>query len=105
MSNGYVDADGHVMEKAEKLIQYLEEPWRSLEPVIPRRLLPSGDEFHTPRMRRKGIFIEAVGPEDWLEYLEKTGLEFTFKRRGNGGVSKRSHGSTPGSYRPNEKTL
>ena len=29
MSKGYVDADGHIMEKAEKLIQYLEEPWRS----------------------------------------------------------------------------
>ncbi len=53
-----------VMEKAEKLIEYLEEPRRSLEPFISRRLLPSGDEFHTPNMRRKGIFIEAVGPED-----------------------------------------
>jgi predicted TIM-barrel fold metal-dependent hydrolase len=77
MSRGYVDADGHIMEKAEELITYLEEPWRSLEPVIPRRLLPSGDQFHTPRMRRKGIFDESVGPEKWLEYLEKTGLEFT----------------------------
>jgi predicted TIM-barrel fold metal-dependent hydrolase len=77
MSAGYVDADGHVMEKAEELIQYLEEPWRSLEPVIPRRLLPTGDDFHTPRMRRKGIFIESVGPEDWLTYLEKTGLDLT----------------------------
>jgi hypothetical protein len=31
MTRGYVDADGHIME----LITYLEEPWRSLEPVIP----------------------------------------------------------------------
>ena len=77
MSKGYVDADGHVMEKAEELIQYLEEPWRSLEPVIPRRLLPTGDEFHTPRIRRKGIFVESVGPEDWLNYLDKTGLDLT----------------------------
>ena len=77
MSKGFIDADGHIMEKAERLIQYLDEPWRSLEPVIPRRLLPSGDQFHTPRMRRKGIFIEDVGPDDWLKYLDKTGLEFT----------------------------
>ena len=49
------------MEKAEKLIAYLEDPWRSLEPVIPRRLLPSGYEFYNSRMRRNGIFIEAVG--------------------------------------------
>jgi len=77
MSKGYVDADGHIMEKAEELIQYLEEPWRSADPVIPRRLLPTGDDFHTPRIRRKGIFNEAVGPEHWLDYLAKTGLEFT----------------------------
>ena len=48
MSKGYVDADGHIMEKAEELIKYLEEPWRSAEQVIPRRLLPTGDDFHTP---------------------------------------------------------
>ena len=77
MSKGYVDADGHIMEKADELIQYLEEPWRSAEPVIARRLLPTGDDFHTPRIRRKGIFNEAVGPEHWLDYLAKTGLEFT----------------------------
>ena len=41
MSKGYVDADGHIMEKAEELIKYLEEPWRSAEQVIPRRLLPT----------------------------------------------------------------
>jgi len=77
MPKGYVDADGHIMENPDELIGYLEEPWRSLEPVIPRRLLPSGDQFHTPRIRRKGIFNESVGPEHWLEYLDKTGLEFT----------------------------
>ena len=77
MSKGYVDADGHIMENPQELIRYLEEPWRSAEPVVPRRLLPSGDDFHTPRIRRKGIFNEAVGPEHWLDYLAKTGLEFT----------------------------
>ena len=62
MAKGYIDADGHIMEKADELISYLEEPWRSAEPVVPRRLLPTGDDFHTPRIRRKGIFNEAVGP-------------------------------------------
>ena len=77
MSKGYIDADGHIMEKAEDIIRYLEEPWRSLEPVIARRLLPSGDQFHTPRIRRQGIFDEAVGSGHWLEYFDKTGIEFT----------------------------
>lgn len=77
MSKGYIDADGHIMENPQELIQYLDEPWRSSESVVPRRLLPSGDEFHTPRIRRKGIFNEAVGPNEWLAYLEKTGLDYT----------------------------
>jgi predicted TIM-barrel fold metal-dependent hydrolase len=42
-----------------------------------RRLLPSLDEFHTPRFRKKGTFDFNVGPEQWLQYLDKTGLEST----------------------------
>ena len=77
MSKGYVDADGHIMEKAEELFEYFEEPWRSCDTLTPSRVLPSGDEFHTPRIRRRGIFDWTVGPEQWLKYLDKTGLEFT----------------------------
>ncbi len=73
----YVDADGHIMEKTADLISYLEEPWRSNETVAERRLLPSLDEFHTPRFRKKGTFDFNVGPEQWLQYLDKTGLEST----------------------------
>ena len=77
MSRGYVDSDGHIMEKAEEFFEYFEEPWRSCDTLTPSRVVPSGDEFHTPRIRRKGIFDWSVGPEQWLEYLDKTGLEFT----------------------------
>jgi len=77
MSQGYVDADGHIMENFEELFEYFDEPWRSCDTLIPSRVLPSGDEFHTTRIRRKGIFNWAVGPEEWLAYLDKTGLEFT----------------------------
>ena len=73
----YVDADGHIMEKAADLIGFLEEPWRSAETVAERRLLPSLDEFHTPQLRKKGTFDFNVGPEQWLQYLDKTGLEST----------------------------
>jgi uncharacterized protein len=73
----YVDADGHIMEKTAEFIEYLEEPWRSADTVTERRLLPTLDEFHTPRIRKKGTFDSNVGPEQWLEYLDKTGLEST----------------------------
>jgi len=60
----YVDADGHIMEKTADLISYLEEPWRSNETVAERRLLPSLDEFHTPRFRKKGTFDFNVVPSN-----------------------------------------
>src|SRR5262245_56259603 len=72
----YVDADGHIMEKSADLIRHLEEPWRSNDTVAERRLLPSLDEFHTPRFRKQGTFDFNVGPDQWLQYLDKTGLEF-----------------------------
>jgi predicted TIM-barrel fold metal-dependent hydrolase len=76
MSGGYVDADGHIMEKTADFIQYFEEPWRSADTLTERRLLPTLDEFHTPRIRKQGTFDETVGPEKWLKYLDKTGLEY-----------------------------
>jgi hypothetical protein len=52
MSNGYVDADGHEMEKAEKLIQYLEEtldcPREMPEPLVDR--LRIWRNIHPPLM-------------------------------------------------------
>jgi hypothetical protein len=43
----------------------------------PRRVLPSLDRFHTPRLeeRKPGTFDPSVGPEKWLQFLDKTGLE------------------------------
>ena len=53
MSNGYVDADGHEMEKAEKLIQYLEEtldcPREMPGPLVGR--LRVRRYIHPPLMR------------------------------------------------------
>jgi hypothetical protein len=63
MTRGYVDADGHIW--SEELITYLEEPWRSLEPVIPRRLLPSGDQFHTHGCAGKEFLSRSDQKNGW----------------------------------------
>ena len=79
MSKKFVDSDGHVMENERQLNGFLEEPFKSMGYVSSRRMLPSLDGFHTPRVegRRNGTFDRTVGPQRWLEFLNKTGLEYT----------------------------
>src|SRR5579862_1131427 len=79
MAHGYVDADGHVMENHEQLESFLEAPFDAFD----RRrgtLLPSLDNFHTSAdgtPRTPGTFDRDTGPQQWLEFLDKTGLEYS----------------------------
>ena len=79
MPNKYVDCDGHVMEQVDELISYVGEPFKTTGHMNPRRMLPSLDRFHTPRLeeRKPGTFDPNVGPEKWLQFLDKMGLEFS----------------------------
>ncbi len=79
MPKKYVDCDGHVMEKVDEMISYVGEPFKTTGHMNPRRMLPSLDRFHTPRLeeRKPGTFDPNVGPEKWLQFLEKMGLEFS----------------------------
>ncbi len=58
MPNKYVDCDGHVMEKVDEMISYVGEPFKTTGHMNPRRMLPSLDRFHTPRLeeRKPGTF-------------------------------------------------
>ena len=79
MAKGYVDCDGHVMEKTYELVKFIGEPFKSTGHMNPRRVLPSLDRFHTPRLeeRKPGTFDPSVGPEKWVQFLDKMGLEFS----------------------------
>ncbi len=79
MAKGYVDCDGHVMEKTDELVKFIGEPFKSTGHMNPRRVLPSLDRFHTPRLeeRKPGTFDPSVGPEKWVQFLDKMGLEFS----------------------------
>ncbi|HEY6368876.1 MAG TPA: amidohydrolase family protein [Candidatus Binatia bacterium] len=79
MPNRYVDCDGHVMERIDEISEFIGEPFRTTGHINPRRSLPSLDRFHTPRLeeRKPGTFDPSVGPEKWLQFLEKTGLEYS----------------------------
>ena len=78
MANGYIDADGHVMENEQELNEFIEAPFNNRY-VSARLMLPSLDEFHTPnaRPRNPGTFDPTVGPERWLEFLDKTQTDNT----------------------------
>jgi predicted TIM-barrel fold metal-dependent hydrolase len=77
MSKAYVDADGHVMEDAEEILQFVRAPFNNRGT---RNWIPSLDHFHTPAdgtPRTPGTFDPNTGPEQWLEFLDKTGTDYT----------------------------
>ena len=77
MPNNYVDADGHVMEDAEDILSFVKAPYNNRGT---RNWIPSLDHFHTPAdgtPRTPGTFDPNTGPEQWLQFLDKTGTEYT----------------------------
>jgi predicted TIM-barrel fold metal-dependent hydrolase len=79
MPNGYVDCDGHVMERVDEIAELIGRRNGIEGEINPRRMVPSLDRFHTPRLSRRtpGTFDPTIGPERWMEFLEKTGLEYS----------------------------
>ena len=79
MAQAYVDADGHVMENFEDLFDYLPKPF-DRNGQRSRLWLPSLDYFHTPSdgtPNTPGTFDPGIGPEEWLQFLDRTGTEST----------------------------
>ena len=78
MAKDYVDSDGHVMENEGELNEFLEAPFNNRY-LTYRQLLPTLDSFHTPNglARRPGTFDPTVGPERWVEFLERTATDYT----------------------------
>lgn len=77
MSKGYVDADGHVMENAEELIKLVKAPFNNRGTT---NWIPSLDHFHTPSdgtPRTPGTFDPNTGPQQWLEFLDRTETDYT----------------------------
>ena len=79
MANHYVDCDGHVMERVDEIAELIGKQNGIEGEINPRRMVPSLDRFHTPRLQRRtpGTFDPSIGPERWMEFLQKTGLEYS----------------------------
>lgn len=79
MAEMYVDADGHVLENLEQVISFLEPPFDD-RGSLRGTILPSLDNFHTASdgtPRTPGTFDPSIGPKQWIEFLDRTSLEFS----------------------------
>ncbi|HEX6511873.1 MAG TPA: amidohydrolase family protein [Chloroflexota bacterium] len=80
MKEAFVDADGHVMENLDEIGSFMEEPFASRDRWAGSAgMVPSLDTFHTPSNgtpRTPGTFDRSTGPKQWLEFLDKTELEY-----------------------------
>ena len=79
MANHYVDCDGHVMERVDEIAELIGRQNGIEGEINPRRMVQSLDRFNTPRLQRRtpGTFDPSIGPERWMEFLQKTGLEYS----------------------------
>jgi predicted TIM-barrel fold metal-dependent hydrolase len=79
MAKGYADADGHVMENERELNEFVEPPFNRNGYATFRQMLPTLDSFHTLTglYRHPGTFDPTIGPERWLEFLDRAELEYT----------------------------
>ena len=53
MATGYVDGDGHVMERVDEIAEMIGKANGIEGEIHPRRMVPSLDRFHTPRLQRR----------------------------------------------------
>jgi predicted TIM-barrel fold metal-dependent hydrolase len=66
------------MENERELNEFFEDPYKNTRYISLQQMLPRLDGFHTPRVEtlRGTTFDRTVGPEKWLEFLDKTQIEY-----------------------------
>jgi predicted TIM-barrel fold metal-dependent hydrolase len=80
MNDHFVDADGHIMENLEQIAGFMDEPFNAPDRWgASASMIPSLDNFHTPAdgtPRTPGTFDRSTGPEQWVQFMEKTGIDY-----------------------------
>ncbi|HLY65413.1 MAG TPA: amidohydrolase family protein, partial [Chloroflexota bacterium] len=72
-----IDADGHVLEMGNEVIEYLPEPWSDMWWHNSYSLWPGWDGYVRGLRRAGGTVHQGYGPtvEDWSLFLDKNGIE------------------------------
>jgi predicted TIM-barrel fold metal-dependent hydrolase len=73
------DADGHVAEDSQAIIDRMPEAYRAKARVQPFSPFPPFDHLHAAHLidMPPGAFNRKVGPKEWLAFLDEVGLEST----------------------------
>jgi predicted TIM-barrel fold metal-dependent hydrolase len=78
-SRRIIDADGHVAEDSQAIIDRMPEAYRAKARVQPFRPFPPFDHLHAAHLvdMPEGAFNRKVGPKEWLGFLDDVGIEST----------------------------
>lgn len=81
MANDYrvIDADGHVLELNEEVIEFMPSPWKEMWWHRSYSLWPGWDGYIRGLRRPGGMVHEGYGPDaqDWIKFLDTNGIERT----------------------------
>lgn len=80
MSHRVIDADGHVVERDDQLLRYLDEPFKGREDLLTGPFFPSLDGWHRAARRiadGKGRTLTAPQAKEWLAFLDTAGIEMS----------------------------
>jgi predicted TIM-barrel fold metal-dependent hydrolase len=79
LKGGMLDADGHLIERDEELLEYMEAPYKGNNTLLGFPFFPTLDGYHRGAiMARLGIHKGyTINAKTWLEFLDGTGIEST----------------------------
>ncbi|HLH21234.1 MAG TPA: amidohydrolase family protein [Chloroflexota bacterium] len=71
-----IDADGHIFEDSAAIARRLPAPWEPARLSAPDRITAPLDHLHNDNGRiPPGAFNRAVGPQQWVEFMDAVGIE------------------------------
>ena len=80
MATQVVDTDGHIFEKDEIMLGYLEPPYRGRKEVLLYPFFPPPDGFHRMARRivdKRPYVVGEDDPKTWAEVLDREGIDRT----------------------------
>jgi predicted TIM-barrel fold metal-dependent hydrolase len=79
VKGGMLDGDGHLIERDEELLEYLDAPYRGNKTMLTFPFFPPLDGFHRGAiLSRLGIHKDNnTTAKIWIDFLDGTGLEST----------------------------
>src|SRR5262245_15847599 len=74
MINGFIDADGHIVESDRELLEFLPAPFKDREDLLSFPFFPTLDGFHRQARRvadGKGRYIVKGSLHEWRQFLDE----------------------------------